>query len=400
MSYRKDFPIFSTVENLHYMDNGATSQKPKAVLDALMLYYTTMNGNAGRGSHDLAIKSELAIEEARAKVADFVGVSDKEQIIFTKNATESLNIIAFRYFAKHLNKGDEIIIPISNHHANLVTWQEVCNRTGAVLKYIPIDENTDLDMEAYKAMLSEKTKLVAFSGMVNATGVINPYEEMIQLAKSVGALTLLDAAQLIHHKKLELEQWDCDFMVFSGHKIFSAFGVGVLYGKKEHLQKTDALLYGGEMIEYVEKFSSTYRDAPIRFEGGTMNSAAIYSLGAAIDYVNSIGYDKIHAHIHEIDQYAIAKLKEIGGITFYGLNAKNRSGVISFNVGEVHSHDTAHILNEYGVMVRSGHHCTQPLMAEIGAPSCCRASFSIYNEKQDIDALVEGIKKVKEIFGA
>ncbi len=399
MTYRNDFPIFQEVENLHYMDNGATSQKPQVVIDSIVNYYKTINGNAGRGSHDFAIKSELAIEETRKKVADFVGTKDDKQIVFTKNATESLNIVAFRYFAKHLKKDDEIIIPISNHHANLVTWQEVCNITGAKLKYIPIDENTDLDMEAYKNMLSDKTKLVAFSGMVNATGVINPYEELISLAKEVGALTLLDAAQLIHHKKIEVEKWDCDFMVFSGHKIFSAFGVGVLYGKKELLEKTDALLYGGEMIEYVEKFSSTFNTAPIRFEGGTMNAAAIQSLGVAIDYINKIGYDKIHEHIAEIDKYAVEELKKLGNITFYGLNAKNRSGVIAFNLGDIHSHDTAHILNEYGVMVRSGHHCTQPLMAEIGAPSCARASFSIYNEKEDIDALIEGLKKAIEIFG-
>ncbi len=400
MGYRQDFPIFQEVANLHYMDNGATSQKPKQVIDALTKYYTTINGNAGRGSHDFAIKSEIAIEETRKKVADFVGAKFDDEIVFTKNATESLNIIAFRYFAKHLKKGDEIIIPISNHHANLVTWQEVCKLTGAVLKYIPLDENTDLDMAAYKKMLSDKTKLVAFSGMVNATGVINPYEELIKLAKEVGALTLIDVAQLIHHQKVDVTKWDADFMVFSGHKIFSAFGVGVLYGKRELLAQTDALLYGGEMIEYVEKFETTFRDAPIRFEGGTMNAAAINSLGVAIDYINSIGYDKIHQHIAEIDQYAIEKLKELGNITFYGLDAKNRSGVIAFNIGDVHSHDTAHILNEYGVMVRSGHHCTQPLMAEIGAPSCCRASFSIYNEKEDIDALIEGLKKVTDIFGA
>lgn len=398
MKYRQDFPIFSEVEKLHYMDNAATSQKPKIVLDSLVNYYKNINGNAGRGSHNFAIESGLAIEATRKKVADFVGTKEKNQIIFTKNATESLNIIAFKYFATHLKKGDEIIIGISNHHANLVTWQEVCKITGAVLKYIPIDENTDLDMEAYKNMLSEKTKLVAFSGMVNATGVVNPYEELIKLAKSVGALTVLDAAQLIHHKKLEVEKWDCDFMVFSGHKIFSSFGVGVLYGKDKFLKETSPLLYGGEMIEYVEKFSATYKDTPLKFEGGTMNAAAIQSLGTAIDYINSIGYDKIQEHINEIDKYAVEKLKEIKEITFYGLNAKDRSGVIAFNVGDIHSHDTSHILNEYGVMVRSGHHCTQPLMAEISAPSCCRVSFSIYNEKEDIDALIIGLKKVIEIF--
>ncbi len=398
--FRKDFPIFSEVENLHYMDNAATSQKPQVVLDSLMDYYKTMNGNAGRGSHDFAIKSELAIEKTREKVAKFIGTKDKDTIVFTKNATEALNIIAFRYFAKTLKEGDEIIIPISNHHANLVTWQEVCKMTGAKLRYIPIDENSDLDMKAYKELLSEKTKVVAFSAMVNTTGVINPNKELIEMAKSVGAKTVMDVAQYIHHKKVEVEEYDCDFVSFSGHKIFSAFGVGVMYGKSELLQDTPALLYGGEMIEYVEQQSSTFREAPIRYEGGTMNAAAIHSLGAAIDYINEIGYDKIHEHIKMIEEYAREEMKVFGDkIEFYAQNAKERSGVIAFNVKDVHSHDTSHILNEYGVMLRSGHHCTQPLMKEMGVPSCCRASFSIYNEKEDIDALVEGLKKVIEIFG-
>ncbi len=398
--FRKDFPIFSEVENLHYMDNAATSQKPQVVLNSLVEYYKTINGNAGRGSHDFAIKSEEAIEETREKVAKFVGAKNKNNIVFTKNATESLNIIAFRYFANQLKKGDEVIIPISNHHANLVTWQEVCLKTGAILKYIPVDENADLDMEAYKNLLSQKTKVVAFSAMVNTTGIINPNKEIIEMAKSVGALTVMDASQYIHHKKVDVTELDCDFMVFSGHKIFSAFGVGVLYGKSDLLHKTPALLYGGEMIEYVEKFDTTYREAPIRFEGGTMNAAAIHSLGVAIDYINNIGYDKMHEHIKMIDTYAIEMMKNFGDkIEFYGLNAKERSGVIAFNVKDVHSHDTAHILNEYGVMIRSGHHCTQPLMKEMGIPSCCRASFSIYNEKEDIIALIEGLNKVMEIFG-
>ncbi len=398
MSFRKDFPIFNEVKDLHYMDNAATSQKPQIVIDSIMEYYKTINGNAGRGSHDFAIKSELAIEETRKKTAEFVGASDKYEIVFTKNATEALNIITFRYFYNTLQKDDEVIIPISNHHANLVTWQEVCKKTGAVLKYIPVDKNADLDMKAYKNLLNEKTKVVAFSGMVNTTGIINPNEEIIRLAKNVGALTILDASQLIHHKKIDVAKLDCDFMVFSGHKIFSAFGVGVLCGKTELLNQTPALLYGGEMIEYVEKFNTTYREAPIRFEGGTMNAAAIKSLGTAIDYINSITYENIAQHIEEIDEYAIEELKKIDGLEFYGLEAKERSGVIAFNVKGVHSHDTAHILNEYGVMVRSGHHCTQPLMEELKVPSCCRASFSIYNEKQDIDALVIAIKKVIAIF--
>ncbi len=400
MSYRNDFPIFENNDKIHYLDNAATSQKPKVVLDALIHYYSNTNGNAGRGSHDLAIKSEILIEEARKKVKDFIGAKSEEEIVFTKNASEALNIIAFRYFAEKLEKDDEILIPVSNHHANLVTWQEVSKITGAKLKYISVNENCEINLDEYKSLLSEKTKLVAFSGMVNATGVINPYKEMIDLAKQVGAKTVLDAAQLIHHEKLEVEKIDCDFLAFSGHKIFSAFGVGVLYGKNELLKETKALLYGGEMIEYVEKEISTYRENPTRFEGGTMNGAAIHSLAIAIDYINNIGYNKIKEHIHKIDAYALDKLSKIEGIKLYANKAEKRSGVIAFNVDEIHSHDTSHILNEYGVMVRSGHHCTQPLMKEMGIASCCRASFSIYNNEEDIDKLVEAIYKVKEIFNA
>ncbi len=397
--YRSDFPIFQEIDNLHYLDTAATSQKPKVVIDSITEYYTKYNGNAGRGSHDLAIKSEELIEDARKKVAAFINARDENQVIFTKNATESLNIIAFKYFEKMLREGDEIIIPVSNHHANLVTWQEVARKTKAALKYIPVDENGDLIMDDYKKLLNQNTKLVAFSAMVNATGVINDVRAITALARSVNAATLVDVSQYIHHRRVDVEDMDADFVVFSGHKIFSAFGVGVMYGKGELLQNMPALLYGGEMIDYVEKLSTTFKDAPHRFEGGTMNAAAIHSLATSIDYIEQIGYNEFSKTIDEIYQYATSELIKIPEVDIYGLRAREKSGVIAFNVRGVHSHDTSQILNDLGVMVRSGHHCTQPLMKEMNIPSCARASFSIYNDKSDVRALVEGIHKVIDIFG-
>ncbi len=398
MNYKKDFPIFDSKDKLHYLDTAATSQKPKVVIDSIMEYYSSINGNAGRGSHDFAIKSELKINETRKKVAKFINAKKSSEIVFTKNATESLNIIIFNYFYHHLIAGDEVIIAISNHHANLVGWQEICKKTGAILKYIPVDENGDLDVEVYKNIISEKTKVVSFSAMVNTTGVINDVYTISKIAKEYNAFTVVDASQYIHHKRVDVLDIDADFLVFSGHKIFAEFGVGVLYAKENLLNETLPLLYGGEMIEYVEKESSTYKKAPNKFEGGTMNASAINSLGVAIDYVESIGYDNISKHIDELYDYAISKLSEIKELIIYSKNAKEKAGVIAFNVGEVHSHDTSSILNEYGVMVRSGHHCTQPLMVEMNVPSCCRASFSIYNDKEDIDAMVLAIYKVLEIF--
>ncbi len=398
MSYKKDFPIFNNKTDFHYLDTAATSQKPKVVIDSLTDYYTNFNGNAGRGSHQLAIQSKLLIEETRQKTAKFINASSEKEIVFTKNATEALNIIIKGYFANILKQGDEVIIGVSNHHANLVGWQEICNSKNATLKYIPVDENGDFDMTAYQNMLSENTKVVSFSSMVNATGVINDSETIIKLAKKYNALTVVDASQYIHHRAIDVNKLDCDFLVFSAHKIFATLGTGVLYGKDDILSKVNPLLHGGDMIEYVELTSATYKDSPNKFEGGTKNTAAIHSLKVAIDYIDSIGYSEIENYIDDLYNYAIQKLNNIENVIVYASKAKEKSGIIAFNLKDIHSHDTAHILNEYGVMVRSGHHCTQPLMKAMNIASCCRASFSIYNDKDDIDKLIIGIQKALEIF--
>lgn len=396
MSYKDRFPIMK--EGIHYLDNAATSQKPDVVINALKEYYESYNGNAGRGSHDMAIKSEQIIESARKKVAKFLNCSPTE-VIFTSKCTESLNIAAFSYGLEFLNKDDVILLSVANHHANLVTWQQIAKHTGAKIEYVYMDEHGNFDMQSYRKLLSTgKVKVVAFSGVVNATGVVNPMREIIASAHEAGAIAVLDAAQSVVHFKHDVKALDCDFLTFSGHKIFSAFGVGVLYGKKELLDKMPAFQYGGDMIEYVEEQDTTFRDTPHKFEAGTMDSAAIYSLEKAIDFIEEIGYDNMVKYVDELSEYAICKLKELDFIELYHVDANHRSAVVAFNVKGVHSHDTAFILNDFGVMARSGHHCTQPLMKYLNIPSCCRISIGLYNDKEDIDKLMEALHKVVEVF--
>lgn len=397
MDYRADFPIFRQ-DKFHYMDSAASSQKPISVIDGIKDYYCNYNGNAGRGSHDLAIKSEELIEDARIAVQRFIGAANANEIVFTKNATESLNIIAFAYAMNFLKEGDEILIPVSNHHANLVTWQQVALKTRAKLVYIEIDENGDIDMDDFKNKLSENTKILAFSYVVNTTGVVNPAKELIGMAKSVGAITVLDAAQSICHLRHDVKDLGAEFMVFSGHKMFSGFGVGVLYAKEGLLKNAPALLFGGEMIEFVERLDSTFRESPHRYEGGTMNAAAIHSLKLAIDYIESIGIDEIRAHTDSLAEKTRAMLRDLKYVDVYNEGSRQKSGIVAFNVRGVHSHDTAYVLNDYGVHVRSGNHCTQPLMKSMGVQSSVRSSFQIYNDETDILALKEGLERVIDIF--
>lgn len=396
MSYKDEFPILKNID-MHYLDNAATSQKPAMVINSLSEYYRTSNGNAGRGSHDMAIKSEQIIESCRKKVADFLNAYEDE-IVFTNKCTQSLNIVAFSYGMNFLKQGDEIILSISNHHANIVPWQQVAKKTGAVIQYVYTDEDGNFDLQSFERILNERTRIVAFSGVVNATGVANPIEDIIELSHRYGAITVLDAAQSIVHTKHDVRKLNCDFLAFSGHKLFSGFGVGVLYGKRELLEKMPAFEYGGDMIEFVEEFESTFKSAPHKFEAGTMDSAAIYSLDKAIDFVEHIGYDNMVKYVDELTDYAMERLSKLEYLELYHTRAKNRVGVIAFNVKDVHSHDTSFILNEHGVMVRSGHHCTQPLMKYLNIPSCCRISMGIYNDESDIDALVDALEKVVQIF--
>ncbi|WP_024468760.1 SufS family cysteine desulfurase [Treponema pedis] len=398
--YKKDFPLISENPGIHYLDSAATAQRPKTVIDGVTNYFTHSNGNAGRGSHSLAIASSILIEETRKKTADFIGAKDIESIIFTKNCTEALNIISYCYALPFLKKDDEILIAISNHHANLVTWQFAAKQTGAKLKYIYLQKDGSLNIEDFKQKLSDKTKIVAVSSVVNATGVINPVREITALSHEKGAAVVVDASQAVTHFKQNVTEADCDFLTFSGHKLFSAFGVGVLYGKKELLEKMPPFLYGGDMINFVTEHDAEFKDLPHKYEGGTLDSSAIVSLKFAIEYVEAIGYEKIGKIISDLESYALSELKKLDFVETYNTEAGERAGIIAFNVKDVHSHDTAYILNEYGVMVRSGHHCTQPLMNYLGISSCCRASFSIFNTKEDIDVMVTALKKVNAVFNS
>lgn len=396
MNYRELFPIFK--QKNHYMDTAATSQKPQSVIDAIAEYYSTGNGNPGRGSHRFAIRSEEEVENVRKKVCQFIHAKDPSEIIFTRNTTEAINLIAYSYGLEHLKESDEILIGVSNHHANIVPWQMVAKKTGAVLRYIYLDQSGQLDLNDYKSKLNPNTKIVSISAVVNATGVIQPFKEIMALAKKQDTLTIIDAAQSITHFEHDVVDLDTDFLVFSGHKMFAAMGVGVLYGKKDKLELLSPFLRGGDMIDFVEEQRTEFATLPHRLEAGTKDVGSIVSLGAAIDFVQSIGYNKIQQHEENLLRYATAKLLSLGDIDIYPDSDISKVGVVAFNVRGVHSHDTSFILDSFGVMVRSGHHCAQPLMRYLGVPSCCRASFSIYNNYEDIDALIDGLKKVREVF--
>ncbi len=397
MNYKELFPILKNSE-MHYLDNAATSQKPQLVIDEIARYYEKSNGNPGRGSHQLAIESSTLVEQVRKKVRQFIGAAKQEEIIFTKNTTEAINMIAYGFALPKLQASDEILLGISNHHANIVPWQMVAKQTGAALRYIYLDKKGQLDLEDMKQKISANTKIVSISMVVNATGVIQPYEEVIEIAKQYGAITILDAAQSIAHFKHDVTALDADFLAFSGHKIFAAMGVGILYGKKKHLEAMNPFLFGGDMIEYVEEQHTDFASLPHKLEAGTKDVGSIVSLGAAIDFIEVIGFEKLSQHEEKLLALASEKLSAIDGVELYHNDGVKKSGVLAFNIRGVHSHDTSFILDHSGVMVRSGHHCAQPLMKYLGIPSCCRASFSIYNDEKDIDALVEGIKKVKEVF--
>ncbi|MFZ2780181.1 MAG: SufS family cysteine desulfurase [Leptotrichiaceae bacterium] len=398
MDYKKKFPIFIE-HDVHYLDTAATSQKPQEVIDSIVEYYENYNGNPGRGSHALSIESSGIVNSSRITVKDFINAKEKEEVIFTKNTTEAINLLAYSYGLEFINEGDEIILGISNHHANIVPWQFVASKKKAKLKYVHLDKNGQFDLDDFQYKLTEKTKIVAVSAVVNVTGVIQPIKEIIELAHLKGALVLIDAAQSVLHFGHNVQELDADFLVFSGHKIFAPMGVGVLYGKRKLLEGIPPFLYGGDMIEFVTEQESTYAPIPNKFEGGTPNVEAIYGLQKAIEFINKIGYDTINKIERELDLQALFEIGKLGFVELYLADNVDRVGVIAFNVKGVHSHDVAFILDSYGVAVRSGHHCAQPLMNYLNVPSCCRASFSIYNTHEDIYKLIEALKKVKEVFG-
>lgn len=398
MNYRKEFPIFQNIEN-HYLDTAATSQKPKRVLDRITEYYEKYNGNPGRGSHTLSIGASELLNDARETVRKFINAEKTEEIIFTKSTTESINLIAYSYGMEFINEGDEIVLGISNHHANIVPWQFVAKKKKAKIKYVDLDDYGQFDLNDLKYKLSDRTKIVSVSGVVNVTGVIQPVKEIIEAAHRRNIPVLIDAAQSILHFRHDVQEWDADFLVFSGHKLFAPMGIGVMYGKKDILDKMPPFLYGGDMIEFVTEQDSTFAPLPNKFEGGTQNVEGAVALKEAINFIEEIGYEKIDRIEKDLVMKALFEIKRLGFVETYCTENVEKTGIIAFNVKGVHSHDVAFILDSYHVAVRSGHHCAQPLMNYMDIQSCCRVSFSIYNDDEDIAKLIEGLKKIKEVFG-
>jgi cysteine desulfurase / selenocysteine lyase len=393
---RADFPILSQTVNgkpLVYFDNGATSQKPKVVIEAISKYYEEINANIHRGVHTLSQLATDAYEVSRGKIQAHINAKFAHEVIFTSGTTHGINTVA-NGFASLLNSNDEVLVSALEHHSNIVPWQMLCEKTGATLKVIPMNENGELIISEYEKLLSPKTKIVTVNHISNALGTINPIEFMIKKAHEVGAAILIDGAQAVPHLKPDVQALDCDFYVFSGHKICGPTGVGILYGKEEWLRKLPPYQGGGEMIATVSFEKTTYADLPHKFEAGTPNIAGGIVLGTAIDYMNEIGFDKIAAYEHELLEYGTKKLLEIEGLKIFG-TAKEKTSVISFTIDGIHPYDIGTIIDKLGIAVRTGHHCAQPIMDFYKIPGTIRASFAFYNTKEEIDALVEAVKKAQ-----
>lgn len=396
---RKEFPILLQEVNgkrLVYFDNGATSQKPNVVIDAINNYYKEINANIHRGVHYLSQVATDSYELSRKKIQAHLNAKQDFEIIFTSGTTESINLVA-NSFSALLQPGDEIIVSHLEHHSNIVPWQMVCEKTKAVLKVIPIDNKGELIMSAYEELLSDKTKIVAVNHVSNALGIVNPIKEIIVKAHKFGAAVLIDGAQAVAHLRPDVQDLDCDFYVFSGHKMCGPTGVGVLYGKQEWLEKMPPYKGGGEMIKEVTFEKTTYADLPHKFEAGTPNIAGGIGLGVAIDYLNEVGFKNIHEYEKELLNYATNRLLEIEGIEIYG-NVENKVSVISFNVKNIHPYDVGSIIDKLGIAVRTGHHCAQPIMAHFGIPGTIRASLSFYNTKEEIDYMIDALKKAQQML--
>ena len=395
---RKDFPIFEN-RDIVYLDSGATTQRPIQVIDAIDNFYKKNNANPHRGAYSLSIDATNQYENTRAKIAKFINVPKAEQIIFSKNASESLNLIAYSYGLTNLKKDDEVVISIMEHHSNLVPWQFVTKQTESKLSYMYINDNFELSIDEIKKKITDKTKIVGITHVSNVLGTINPVKDIIDYAHKKGAVVVLDASQSIPHMKIDVQELDADFVVFSGHKMLAPLGIGVLYGKEELLNKMPPFLMGGDMIEYVYEQDTTFAPLPNKFEAGTQNVEGVVGLGAAIDYINQVGYDTIQEIEESVVNYALDELSKLEFIDLYTTkNRQNHSAVISFNIRGIHPHDVASILDSCGVCVRSGNHCAQPLMRFLGIDSTCRASFYFYNNKEDVDKLVEALKKTYKTF--
>ena len=395
---RKDFPIFAEQpDNFVYLDSSATTLKPQSVIDAVAGYYSKYSANVHRSIYTIGEQATAEYEGSRGKVAKFIN-SDSKSIIFTRGTTESINLVAYTWARKNIKAGDEILLTEMEHHSNLIPWQLCAQETGAILKHIPFNEDGTLNLSNPDKWFTRKTKLVAVIQQSNVFGTVNPIKDMIKMAHNVGAVALVDAAQSVPHQTVDVKGLDCDFLAFSGHKMLGPTGVGVLYGKPELLEAMPPFLGGGEMIRTVSLNDSTWNGIPWKFEAGTPNIAQAIGLGAAIDYINKIRLEKIHEYEQELLNYALEKMQEIPGINIYGA-AQKRGAVISFNVENIHPHDLAQFLDNDGIAIRAGHHCTQPIMKKLGVPATGRASFYVYNSKEDVVRLCESIEKTIKFMG-
>ncbi|MGN8645310.1 cysteine desulfurase [Gracilibacillus sp. HCP3S3_G5_1] len=397
---REQFPILNQEVNGHplvYLDSAATSQKPISVIESLEAYYRSDNSNVHRGVHTLGTRATDQYEGARDKVKSFINAISTEEVIFTRGTTTALNMVAYGYARHVLQEGDEIVLTEMEHHSNIIPWQQAAKYTGATLKYIPMEADGTITLDAVRSTVSENTKMVAVTHVSNVLGTINPIKEIAQIAHENGAVIVVDGAQSVPHMQVDMQDLDCDFYAFSGHKMCGPTGVGVLYGKKALLEEMEPVEFGGEMIDFVDLYDSTWKDLPWKFEGGTPIIAGAIGLGAAIDFLSDFGMDNILEHEKQLTKYAQEKLSEINGLTIYG--PKERGGLVTFNIEGVHPHDTATVLDAEGIAVRAGHHCAQPLMKWLDVTATARASFYLYNDESDVDRLVKGIQRAKEYFG-
>lgn len=417
--FKRDFPLLMQ-NNIAYLDSAATTQKPMQVINAISEYYKNANANPHRGAYKLSLESTKVYDEARKKVAKFINAKSENQIVFTRNATESLNLIAYSYGLNNLGSKDKIVLSIMEHHSNLVPWQYVSRKTGSTLEYMYINKIGEITDEEIDSKIVEGTKIVGITHVSNVLGTINPIEKIIKKAHSVGAISIVDASQSVPHMKIDVQKFDADFLVFSGHKMLAPLGIGVLYAKSELLEEMKPFLFGGDMIEYVYEQNATFAEVPTKYEAGTQNVEGAVGLSAAIDYLNNIGMDKVQTIEKELTNYALKELQKLAFVTTYGSggtentetfsdsnnvrsagwnNIENKqAGVISFNVNGVHPHDVASVLDSENVCIRSGNHCAQPLLRFMGLESTCRVSFYIYNTKEDVDKLIDALYKTKKLF--
>jgi cysteine desulfurase/selenocysteine lyase len=401
---REDFPILKRQINgkpLVYFDNAATSQKPKAVIEVIDNYYRQYNANVHRGIHKLAEEATLAHEEARDKIAKFINARHTEEVIFVRNTTEAINMVAYTWGRANIAKGDKIVLTIMEHHSNIVPWQLLAQERNAKIEFIKIDQNGLLRQDEMHELVDERTKLVCVTHASNVLGTINQVKEITKLAHRYGALVLVDAAQSVPHMRVDVRDIESDFIAFSAHKMLGPTGIGVFHGKRDHLENMPPFLGGGEMIREVHTTGASWKELPYKYEAGTPNIAGAIGFGAAVDYLNGIGMQNIRDHERDITSYALSKMSGVEGLEVYGpKNADQRVGVVSFNLGDIHAHDLASILDEDGVAIRSGHHCAQPLMEFLNVPAMSRASFYVYNTKEEVDTFIRALEKARKLFGS